>query len=154
MQRVTRRESGVRCGFEANHAAAPDAREQYLVWLHPGRVPDRPRACVRDEDRPAGYLERVEAGAVARVRYVNGEAELVHALDSTPAEDRQAAVARFLQPRAEGIGLRICDADLPYPEPVQDVEPVNLVLDRGCRFEAEHVAMRPVSWAAWISATE
>ena len=137
MQRVARRQGGVRGGLDANHAAALCAGEQYVVRHHPGRIPHRSRASVRDEDRLAGHLERVQAGTVAGVRDVDGEAELVHPLDGPAAEGGQAAVARLFQPRAERIGFRVGDADLPDPEAVQDVEPVDLVLDRGRRLQAE-----------------
>lgn len=153
MQRVARRKRGVRGGLDADHTAARCAREQYVVRHHPGRIPHRSRASVRDEDRLAGHVERVEAGTVAGVRDVDGEAELVHALDGAAAEGGQAAVARLFQPRAEGIRFRVGNANLPDPEAVQDVEPVDLVLDRGCRFEAEH-NRDAACCASWISATE
>ena len=69
------------------------------------------------------------------MRDVDGDAELVHAAHSLAAELGETAVARFPKPAPERVGLAVRDARRPDPEPVQDVEPIDLVLDGRRRLE-------------------
>src|SRR2546426_183448 len=133
--RVLLREGRVRRGLDADHAAFRGERLQHLIGLHTLRVPETTRSGVRCEDRLVARLDRVERGLVARVRDVDGDAELVHAAHRLAAELGKAAVTRFPKPAPERVGLAVRDARRPDPEPVEDVEPVDLVLDRRRRLE-------------------
>jgi hypothetical protein len=68
--------------------------------------------------------------------HVDGDAELVHALDGPLAEQRQAAVAPLAQAAAERVRLAVGDAHLAHAEPVEHVDAVQLVLDRRGRLQA------------------
>ncbi len=81
------------------------------------------------EDRVPADLDRVERGPVARVGAVDGHADLVHPAHRAPAELRQPTVADLLEARAERVRLAVGDAQDAQADPVQDLDPVELVLD-------------------------
>ena len=83
-------------------------------------------------------LDRVEGGLVAGVRAVDGEAHLVHAADGLSPEGRQSPVAGLLEAGAERVGLAIGDAQDPQADPVEDLDPVEFVLDHGRALLGRH----------------
>ena len=64
------------------------------------------------------------------MRQVDRHPEAVHPRDRRAPEHREPAVARVAHAAAQLVGLAVGDADHPHAEPVEDVEPVQLVLDR------------------------
>src|SRR6266536_5232912 len=138
MARVRGRQRGVGRGLDADDPAAFGARRDHPVRLHPPRVPDGPRAGVGDQHRRAAGLDRVQAGLVAGVGHVDGDAEPVHPLDRALPESRQTAVAPLPQARAERVRLAVGDAHLPHPQAVEHVDAVDLVLDRGGGLQPHH----------------
>ena len=80
-------------------------------------------------------LDGIERGLVARVRDVDGDAELVHAQDRGATELGQATVVLFAQSAAQRVGLAVGDARRADAQSVQDVQPIELVLDRRGRLE-------------------
>ncbi len=115
-------------------------RHKHLVRLHPRRIPDGPRARVSDEDRLVAVLAHIQRGPVGGMRDVDGQAELVHPGDGPPAERGQPTVGGLAQTAAERVGVGVGDADLPDTEAVQDVEPIDLVLDGRRRLQPEYQA--------------
>jgi hypothetical protein len=103
-----------------------------------GESHHRARAGVGDQHRRAARPDHVQGGLVAGVGHVDGDPEPVHPLDRALAEGGQPAVAPFPQARAERVGLAVGDAHLPHAEAVEDVDPVDLVLDHGGRLEPGH----------------
>src|SRR5439155_38561 len=70
--------------------------------------------------------------------HVDRDPETVHAFDRAETELGEAAVARLAQARAQRVGLAVRDADAADAEAVEDVEAVDLVLDRRGRLDARH----------------
>ena len=69
------------------------------------------------------------------MRDVDGDAELVHALHGGASELGQTAIVLFAQAAAERVRLAVGDARRADAQAVQDVESVDLVLDRRGGFE-------------------
>ena len=132
------RQRGVRGGRHADHPARLGDRPQHRVRLHPGRVPHPACPGVRDEDRFAGLRAGVKRRPVGGVRQVDGEPQLVHPDHRPVAERGQPPVGWLAQPAAQGVGVGVGDPDLPDAQAVEDVEPVEFVLDRRRRFQPEY----------------
>jgi 2-dehydropantoate 2-reductase len=143
VRRMLPRDRGVRRGRHAGHATGRGDGAEQVVGLYPGGVPDGLRAGVRDEHRFLADLAHVEPCPVRRARDVDRHAKPVHPLDRTPAERCQAAVVRLAQSGTECVRVRVRDPHLPDAEPVEDVEPVELVLDGRGGFESEHQRQAP-----------
>ncbi len=97
--------------------------------------PERPRPGVRDDDRSRALLDRLERRPVAGVGDVDDQPERVHAPDRAPAELGETGVRALATAGAERVRLRVGDAEHPDAHAVQDVDPVELVLDRRRRLE-------------------
>jgi hypothetical protein len=93
---------------------------------------------VSQEHRLVAVAADVQGGAVGRVRHVDRQPEPVHPRHRSPAEGGQAAVAGLGKAAAQGVGVGVRDPDLPDAKAVEHVEAVDLVLDRGGRFQPEH----------------
>ena len=141
LDRVPRVRGGqrrVRGGRHPDDPPGPGDRAQHLVGFHARDVPDRPRPGVGDEHGPLAVLAGIQGRAVARVGQVDGQAQLVHPRHRPAAERGKAGVGALGQAAAERVGVGIGDADLPQAQAVQDVEPVELVLDRRGGLQPEH----------------
>ena len=81
---------------------------------------------------------RVERGLVAGVRAVDREADLVHPAHRLAPERGQSPVTRLLEAGAERVRLAVGDAQHAQPDPVEDLDPVELVLDHGGALLGRH----------------
>ena len=98
-------------------------------------------------------LDRLERGAIAGVGDVDEHPQRVHPVHGPAPEVGQPAIGRLAAARAERVALAVHDAQHPDAEPVEDVDAVELVLDRRAASIAATMAIRPEAWAARMSAT-
>jgi len=102
---VRRGQRRVRGGRHPDDAPGRGDGAQHVVGLHPRGIPDGPGAGVGDEHRLLAVRAGVQGGAVARVRQVDGQAQLVHPRHRPAAERGQAGVAALGQARAQRVGV-------------------------------------------------
>ena len=138
MPGVCRGQRRMRGGRHPDDTPGPGDGAEHVVGLHARRGPERPGPCVGDEHRPLALLAGIQGSAVARVGQVDGQSQLVHPRHRPAAERGQAGVAALGQAGAQRVGVGVGDADLPQAQAVQDVEPVQFVLDRRGRLQPEH----------------
>ncbi len=137
---MRRRQRGVGGRGHADDAAGVGDSAQHVVGFHPRRVPHRARSGMSQEHRLVGTPAHVKRGAIGGVRQVDGQPEPVHPRNRAPAERGQPSVGRLGEAAAESVRVGVRDPDLPEPETVEDVEPVELVFDRRGRLEPENQA--------------
>ena len=134
----------VAVGREPDHAAAPGERLDGLGRLLAAGAVDAgahvlARIRVRDRHRHRGALDRVERRALAAMRKVDEDADLVHLLDRLAAEARRDAGVVLLPVAAADVVLQVVgELHDAHAEVAKRAEEVDVVLDGRRVLEAEH----------------
>ena len=84
---------------------------------------------MRDDDGLAGAVDGVERGAVAGVRHVERDADVVHLPNHDPAELGEAGVGAFQASATERAALVVRHLSDAQPETVQDAHQRGVVLE-------------------------
>jgi hypothetical protein len=127
-------------GRAADHAASVCEGADDVVVMVARVVVEPARVGVRDERRLRRQGEGLEGGAVARVRDVHHDADLVHGRDDLATEAAQSGVARLGAAVTDEVAVVVRQLQVAEPEPLQLLEAPEPVADELRVLRAHHQA--------------